>query len=399
MSSTQNTYKRLYGKSPGQHYLTITGSRLPTYLQVLLCYESNKQKLVFEKIGTNNRSSSTFDATKIVYEEVKVHYEKSGITLKGLRAFKYDLDKLIEDHKSLVKGNQGKGIDIQGTMKLWPKDTEKKMKKKLEDPFITQEDKNNIEADLQYLESMKTDRVASYSSSDRASISRTKKRKQKIRKEIVEPTSSSVMTSQETFDIPLTEFCDSDSDVPSLTEHSDKRSHKRNIKTGVHLFLPKDFVLDERLVRTAKRINIRPAELSTILSVLIDIGGGNIDSVNLSYAYIQRHYNEITKEISSSIRENWTAPKNLMVHWDDKTDQTLDGTSKEKRLAVAVSGKGEKLLGAPPIGKKLTHIYGKTVCKKVMDLLKKWNCVNSVNGMVWFLTQQVAIQGDSLVLV
>ena len=44
MSSTQNKYKRLYGKSPGQHYLTITGSRLPTYLQVLLCYESNKQK-------------------------------------------------------------------------------------------------------------------------------------------------------------------------------------------------------------------------------------------------------------------------------------------------------------------------------------------------------------------
>ena len=84
-------------------------------------------------------------------------------------------------------------------MQLWPIE----MKKKLEYPFITQEDKNNIEADLKYLESMKTDRVASYSSLDRASISRTKKTKQKMRKEITEACCSSRMTSQETFDIHL----------------------------------------------------------------------------------------------------------------------------------------------------------------------------------------------------
>ena len=58
------------------------------------------------------------------------------------------------------------------------------------------------------------------------------------------------------------------------------------------------------------------------------------------------------------------------MHWDDKTDQTLDSTSKEKRLSVSVSGKGDKLLGVPPFGKKLKNVYGKRVCNVVMDLLK-----------------------------
>ena len=102
MSSTQNTYHSLYGKSPSQTYLRITGSRLPTYLQVLLCYESNRQKLVVEKIGPNDRCSSQFGGIKIVYNEVKVHYEKSGIPLKGFTAFKYNLEKLLEHQKSIV---------------------------------------------------------------------------------------------------------------------------------------------------------------------------------------------------------------------------------------------------------------------------------------------------------
>ena len=102
MSSTQNTYHSLYGKSPSQTYLRITGSRLPTYLQVLFYYESNRQKLVVEKIGTNDRSSSQFGDIKSVYNEVKVHYEKSGIPLKGFTAFKYNLEKLLEHQKSIV---------------------------------------------------------------------------------------------------------------------------------------------------------------------------------------------------------------------------------------------------------------------------------------------------------
>ena len=88
-----------------------------------------------------------------------------------------------------------------------------------------------------------------------------------------------------------------------------------------------------------KKTNISPANLSTIVNVLIEIGGGNIDYVNTSYSYIQKHYTNITKEVSSTIKKTWTAEKNLFVHWDEKTTPTLNDNSKEKRLSVSVSGK------------------------------------------------------------
>ena len=63
--------------------------------------------------------------------------------------------------------------------------------------------KNNIEIDLKFLESMKTDRKATYGSLYTASIKRNEKRQRKASKEISEPSSSSVLQSQDTSDIPL----------------------------------------------------------------------------------------------------------------------------------------------------------------------------------------------------
>ena len=138
MSLIQNTFQCLYGKSPGPSCLKITGCRLPTYLQVLLCLESNrKKKLIAEKKGTKYNYSWKYEAIKLVYEEVTVHYKKSGIDLKKFTGFQYDLDKLLDHHKSLVKGNKGKGIDLDKTMPLWPKNTERTIKKKLENLLKT----------------------------------------------------------------------------------------------------------------------------------------------------------------------------------------------------------------------------------------------------------------------
>ena len=65
---------------------------------------------------------------------------------------------------------------------------------------------------------MKTDRVASYTSLDKANISRIEKRKLKEHKVISEPYCSSVMKSQEISDNPLDDSCNSDLDVASFTE-------------------------------------------------------------------------------------------------------------------------------------------------------------------------------------
>ena len=75
--------------------------------------------------------------------------------------------------------------------------------------------------------------------------------------------------------------------VASFTELPKKRPHKRIVKTGVSLFLAADFLkYDIILVAAVKRINIASAELLTILSVLITIDGGNLNSVNLSHTYM-----------------------------------------------------------------------------------------------------------------
>ena len=96
-----------------------------------------------------------------------------------------------------------------------------------------------------------------------------------------------VLQGQETSDIPH----DDDScnlELESINEHPKKRSHKRIVKKGTSLLLPKDFLTDDRPVRAVRRTKVTPAELSTIASVLIEIGGGIKDSVNLSYSYIAK---------------------------------------------------------------------------------------------------------------
>ena len=152
MNSTQNTYQRLYGTSLGQSYLSINGSRLPTYLQVLLSYESNRQKLKTEKQGTKLRFTWKNQASEIVYKKVIEHYKKSSIDVKSFGAFCYEFEKALKHHKSLVKGSKkGKGRDLNKTMPLWPKNTEEIMKKEAGNTFSISRRKSIINTNLQFL--------------------------------------------------------------------------------------------------------------------------------------------------------------------------------------------------------------------------------------------------------
>ena len=68
-------------------------------------------------------------------------------------------------------------------MSFKPKNTENTMKKKkLEDTFLPQEEKNSIRTDLQNIQSLKTDQIVSYRSLNKVNTSIIKKCK-----EIAEP--------------------------------------------------------------------------------------------------------------------------------------------------------------------------------------------------------------------
>ena len=103
---------------------------------------------------------------------------------------------------SLVNGYKNKGIHLDKTMPLQHKNTEKTTKKALR-TFSIRTRKDIIKTDQQYIQNIKTDRVASYTYIDKANISRIEKGKLKVRKEISEP---SVMTSEEISDITCCNF-------------------------------------------------------------------------------------------------------------------------------------------------------------------------------------------------
>ena len=90
------------------------------------------------------------------------------------------------------------------------------------------------------------------------------------------------------------------SDVASFS----KRLYKRVVKTGISLFLSADFVKDHMLVAAVKKINIIPADLLIIMSVLITINGRDFIYVNLSHSNIYNHFNTITQTISSTLGRN-----------------------------------------------------------------------------------------------
>ena len=110
-----------------------------------------------------------------------VNYPRISFSGLYFQRFQYNLEKLLEHHKLLVKGNKSKGIEVDKTIPLWPKNTEKTTKKTLK-PILISTRKNLVKTDLQHLQSMNTDRAASYTCLDKPNISRFKKRKLKVRK-------------------------------------------------------------------------------------------------------------------------------------------------------------------------------------------------------------------------
>ena len=381
-----DAFLRIFGVSPCLEDKKIHGCRLPTYQQVLLCYEANKK-------FPSERKPTKLTALRCVYDEVKAHYFKAGIPVKSIWSFQYDLEKLHNGFSAIRKNKTKKQkftLDYSKTMPLWPKDTEKQMRNMIENPLTPSMKKAKIKEDLQFLESMMKDRIASYSSLDKIN------RKQSLkRKHTSQPSTSSTPDEFEAY-ISSSNSPSSGTEDTVFEENTDKsqpsssRSHRRLKKTGTTLTLPFNFVQDERFVTAVRRTGTSSSHLQLLLSTLIEIGGGDKESVNISYSHIHRSINQGTQDISNKIQLTWQAPDHILVHFDDKLTNCLNNEStntKEKRLPVVVTGGNEtKLLGVPSLGSKLTNIYGATVCSSVLTLLEKWKCTDKVIGLVFDTT-------------
>ena len=100
---SSNNYLNILSKSPGNEHLEITGSRLPTYEQVLLCFLSTKEKLNHEGENLMSLKNNNRKIAKMVVSQVILHYQRAGIPTKAENKMTEDIVKLRSDFTLALK--------------------------------------------------------------------------------------------------------------------------------------------------------------------------------------------------------------------------------------------------------------------------------------------------------
>ena len=166
---SSNTRLSVLSTSPGEQHLQISGTKLPTYEQVLLCYMATMEKLRAED-STKNRKL-TADVSNAVFEKVRVHYEKGNIPTKNPKKCAQDILKLNDEFKSVNKFKTTKRIEkfrtkLRKTMPFWARGTLESMEKKIANNLTSEFERKRLEEDSGFLRKMMGSRDASCTSND-----------------------------------------------------------------------------------------------------------------------------------------------------------------------------------------------------------------------------------------
>ena len=175
---SSDTCFKLIEISPGTEHLEITGCRLPTYEQVLLSYMSNMNKIRSE--NASNKQKLKGVVSNIEAQQVLRHYQKAGIASKPLKVIKDDVQKVQIEYEQINKKKNPTRIsefrqELRKTIPFWKKNTIKHMKSSLSSS-IPLADKQMIKTDIEFLQSMMSDRLATYASMDLSNSVRKEKR-------------------------------------------------------------------------------------------------------------------------------------------------------------------------------------------------------------------------------
>ena len=77
------------------------------------------------------------EALKISYEEMTKHYKKANFEVKSYGTLCFGFEKVLAYHLSLVKCSsyKGKEIDMNTTIPIWSKDSERENQKRARTTF------------------------------------------------------------------------------------------------------------------------------------------------------------------------------------------------------------------------------------------------------------------------
>ena len=127
--------------------------------------------------------------------------------------------------------------------------------------------------------------------------------------------------------------------------------------------------------------------MSAILHTLITACDDNHEAVNIHPVQSQIYRVEASKSIAKTIKTNWTPPPVALLHWYGKLMDTLDGSVKEERLPILLSGLGgTKLLGVPALPHKSSENAGFLIAKATCEIIEEWDCADCIAGMVFDTT-------------
>lgn len=367
----------------------ITGSRLPTSMQVLRC--------LMWHIETGVRESRTrFQSAKMVLSQIVVFYAKSNIPMISEIKSCQRLLKLLDDNAKLraipIKRRSTAGCiakvqkmkeTLYKTFALWPCNAEQLIK--------------NTE-DLRFLESMKTDRAATFGSRDKLLSSKIERRQKRMRLEDLRREKHSTINKLNTVRRLAESDCDSHSDdsrghlenesAASVPSGKTPRSHHRSIRTGTPAFIPHDIIQRPKLIAVSTRLKITPTQQVAYTSALIAEAGGDSSKVSASYSTADKSRRRVVRNIATAYRDQWLVPKLLTLHWDSKLMPSLSNKNiSEERLTVLVGNAHElKLLGVPAYQPGTDRKSGDIVADLTVDLLSSWKCGGSVVNMTFDTT-------------
>lgn len=382
----------------------ITGSRLPTNLQVLRCLMYHIQE------GTHiNRTK--WEAAKIVLAKITVFYEKANIPMIGECKSCEKMIKLLNDnakiraipcHRRTTPSSLNKVKKMEDflakTFSIWPANVENLIK--------------NAE-DLHFLHSMRSDRIATFGSHDKVLEAKVKRRQDRehaeairhkrmqnemnIRFSTIATTNSSSgsdnddPTSDNDYEENVGDLDIESPPGPSFAGPSTsrtQRSHHRSARTGTTAFIPHDIMQRPKLVTLATRLKMTPTQQAAYTKALVAEAGGDTSKIASSYTTAYKYRHRVMKTISNSSKEEWIPPKYATLHWDSKLMPSLSNPHvMEERLAVLVGNKSElKLLGVPAYRPGTDHACGEIIANLTVPLLASWNCTDSIINMTFDTT-------------
>ena len=171
---------------------------------------------------------------------------------------------------------------------------------------------------------------------------------------------------------------------PTTSSDQVSRSHKRSVKTGVDVHIPHDILKAPIVVQALVRIKISSSAISAVMHEIVTTSEGDPSKLSLSYASTERYKIEAIQNITEKIAENWTPPAAANIHCDGTLMEASDGVGKVERLSVLVFGiGGTKVLGVPAIRHKSSSFAGSLIADASDELIKIWDCQNSLAGMVF----------------